>query len=163
MSSRLILLWIAFSMIQSIFLRELWPSKKKKDQAIEACRFSPTKEIQKDAICWKVIASVLWDCEGVLKIDYLQKGQTITGAYYASNLRQLTLSQTTYFRLFQTERVCRRQFQIQWKWQKSLQMGRKQCEERRNCSLRAISPFPTAFSKDLSCRHLKTSACLGKS
>ena len=35
--------------------------------------------------------------------------------------------------------------------------------KRRNCSLRAISPFPTVFSKDLYCRHVKTRACLGKS
>ena len=26
-------------------------------------------------------------------------------------------------------------------------MGRKHCGKRRNCSLRAISPFPTVFSK----------------
>ena len=32
--------------------------------------------------------------------------------------------------------------------------------KRRNCSLRAISPFPTVFSKDLYCRHIKTRACL---
>ena len=61
----------------------------------------------------------------------------------------LTLSQTTNFRRFQTERGCRRQFQIWWKWQKVLQTGRKHCGKRRNCSLRAISPFPTVFSKDL--------------
>ena len=47
--------------------------------------------------------------------------------------------------------------------QRVLQMGRKHCGKRRNCSLRAISPFPTVFSKkDLYCRHVKTSACLGK-
>ena len=28
--------------------------------------------------------------------------------------------------------------------------------------LRAISPFPTVFSKDLYGRHIKTRACLGK-
>ena len=28
-------------------------------------------------------------------------------------------------------------------------MGRKQCGKRKNCSLRAISPFPTVFSKTL--------------
>ena len=28
-----------------------------------------------------------------------------------------------------------------------LQMGRKHCGKRRNCSLQAISPFPTVFSK----------------
>ena len=74
----------------------------------------------------------------------------------------LTLSQTTNFRLFQTERVCRRQFQIWRKWQKPLQTGRKHCGKWRNCSLRAISPFPTVFSKDLCCRHVKTRACLRK-
>ena len=40
--------------------------------------------------------------------------------------------------------------------------GRKHCGKRRNCSLRAISPFPTVFSKDLYCRQVKTRACLGK-
>ena len=35
-------------------------------------------------------------------------------------------------------------------------MGRKHCRKWRNCSLRAISPFPTVFSKDLNCRLIKT-------
>ena len=34
-------------------------------------------------------------------------------------------------------------------------MGRKHCGKRRNCSLRAISSFPTVFSKYLYCRHVK--------
>ena len=29
------------------------------------------------------------------------------------------------------------------------------CGKRRDCSLRAISPFPTVFSKDLYCGHVK--------
>ena len=32
--------------------------------------------------------------------------------------------------------------------------GGKHCGKRRNCSLRAISPFPTVFSKDLYCTGL---------
>ena len=60
----------------------------------------------------------------------------------------LTHYQTTDFRLFQTERVCRRQLQIWRKWQKVIQTGRKHCGKRRNCSLRAISPFPQCFQKD---------------
>ena len=72
----------------------------------------------------------------------------------------LTLSQTTSFRVFQIERVCRQQF-LSW-WQKVFQMDRKHCGKRRNCSLRAISPFPTVFSKGLYCRHVKTRASLGK-
>ena len=34
--------------------------------------------------------------------------------------------------------------------------------KRRNCSLRAISPFPTVFSKILYCRYIRTRPCLGK-
>ena len=72
----------------------------------------------------------------------------------------LTHYQTTNFRLFQTERVCRRQFQIWRKWRKVIQTGRKHCGKRRNCSLRAISPFPTVFSKRLvSKRRQKVSLC----
>ena len=74
----------------------------------------------------------------------------------------LTLSQTTNSRLFQTERVCKQQFQIWWKWWKVLWRGRKHCGKRRNCSSRAISSFPTVFSKDLYCRHVKTRTCVGK-
>ena len=31
-----------------------------------------------------------------------------------------------------------------------VEIAEKHCGERRNCSLRAISPFPTVFSKSLS-------------
>lgn len=37
----------------------------------------------------KVMASVFWDSGGVLMVDYLPKGQTITGNYYAEELRRL--------------------------------------------------------------------------
>ena len=45
---------------------------------------------------------------------------------------------------------------------KFIKVGRKHCGKRRNCSLRAISPFTTVFSKDLYSRHVKMRACLGK-
>ena len=82
-------------------------------------------------------------------------GQTVS-------LVRLSLSQTTIFRLFQTERGCRRQFQIWWKLPKVLRKGRKHCGKRRNCSLWEVSPFPTVFSNDFYCRHVKTRACFGK-
>ena len=41
--------------------------------------------------------------------------------------------------------------------------GRKHWGKRRNFSYRAISPFPTMFSKDLYGRYVKTRAYLGKS
>ena len=72
----------------------------------------------------------------------------------------LTHYQTTNFRLFQTERVCRRQFQIWPKWQKVIQMGRKHCRKRINCSLQAISPLSTVFSKGLFPRGVKRRRCM---
>ena len=73
----------------------------------------------------------------------------------------LTHYQMTNFRLFQTERVCRRQFQIWRKWKKIIQTWGKHCGKRRNCSLRAISPFPAVFSKGLFPRGVKRCHCLG--
>ena len=37
----------------------------------------------------KVMASVFWDAHGVIFSDYLEKGRTITGAYYVALLDQL--------------------------------------------------------------------------
>ena len=42
-----------------------------------------------------------------------------------------------------------------------LQKGRKICGKRRNCSSRAISPFPTVFSKALYCRYFKNQGLFG--
>ena len=38
----------------------------------------------------KVMARLFWDTRGIMYTDYLEKGQTITGAYYVSLLRQLS-------------------------------------------------------------------------
>lgn len=37
----------------------------------------------------KVMASVFWDTRGIIMIDYLEKGRTITGAHYVNQLDQL--------------------------------------------------------------------------
>jgi hypothetical protein len=37
----------------------------------------------------KVMASVFWDAEGILLIDCLEKGKTITGEYYSNLLTRL--------------------------------------------------------------------------
>ena len=44
------------------------------------------------------------------------------------------------------------------KMKESSPNGLKHYEKRRYCSLRAISPFPAVFSKDLNRRHVKTRA-----
>ena len=35
------------------------------------------------------MASVFWDSQGVIMIDYLKQGRTINSAYYAAELRRL--------------------------------------------------------------------------
>ena len=40
--------------------------------------------------------------------------------------------------------------------------GRKHCGKRRNCWLRAISPFPTVLYKDLHRRHVKPGLVCGR-
>ena len=37
----------------------------------------------------KVMASIFWDSQGVIMIDYLEQGYTENGAYYAGELRRL--------------------------------------------------------------------------
>ena len=73
----------------------------------------------------------------------------------------LTLSQTINFRLLQTGKLCRRQFQTCLRWQEVLQEDRKHWEKEK-LLVTSISPFPTVFSNGLYWRHLKTRACLGK-
>ena len=49
--------------------------------------FAPAKEGQKLCpLLEKVIASTFWYAEVTLMVNYLQKGQTINGAYYSSLL-----------------------------------------------------------------------------
>ena len=68
----------------------------------------------------------------------------------------LTLSQTTNFRIFQTERVCTKDnFRVDENGRKD----RKHCGKRGNFSSQVISPFPTVFSKALYYRNVKIKAC----
>ena len=53
----------------------------------------------------------------------------------------------TNFRLFQTERVCRRQFQIRWKWQKIIQTGRNTVRKGEIACDEQFLLFPQCFQK----------------
>ena len=77
-------------------------------------------------------------------------------------LSSLTLSRMTNFRLFQAERVCRRRFQIWWKWQELLQIGWKHCEKNRNCWLRVFSIFFHSVFKRLILQTSKNQGLFGK-
>ena len=68
----------------------------------------------------------------------------------------------TNFRLFQTEEFADNNFKLGENGRNFSKRVENTVEKRRNCLSRAISPFPTVFSKDLHCRHAKTRACLRK-
>jgi histone-lysine N-methyltransferase SETMAR len=63
-------------------------TKNQSKQWIEPGLSAPKKaKIAKSAD--KVMATVFWDVNGIILIDYLEKGKTITGKYYAALLDQL--------------------------------------------------------------------------
>ncbi|UYV62215.1 hypothetical protein LAZ67_1008243 [Cordylochernes scorpioides] len=49
----------------------------------------PPKKAKTVPSAGKVMVSVFWDSEGVLLLDFLNKGQTINGNYYANLVKQL--------------------------------------------------------------------------
>ena len=101
------------------------------------------------ALKWKPFENIVGKGENAVKQHFLPFPQCFLPFPKQISIfqRNLILSQTTNFRLFQTERFCRRQFQIWWKWKKNLQRDRKHCGKRRNCSLWAISLFPHSVFK----------------
>ena len=71
----------------------------------------------------------------------------------------LTHYQMTNFRLFQTERVCRRQFQIWRNWQKFIQTGRKHWEKEKLFITSNFSFSYSVFKGLVSQGHQKVSLC----
>ena len=49
----------------------------------------PPKKFKRVSSTGKVIASIFWDIQGVVMMDFLEEGRMIKGAYYAEELRQL--------------------------------------------------------------------------
>ena len=60
-------------------------SKQQSKQWAEASCSAP-KKTRSVPLAGKVMASVFLDAEGILIIDYLEKGKTITGEYYSNFL-----------------------------------------------------------------------------
>ena len=75
----------------------------------------------------------LWELRKVLILCSLHSPRRLTvfeTFRYWQIFCELSHYQTTNFRLFQTERVCRRRFLIWQKWKKVIQTGRKHCGKR---------------------------------
>ena len=49
--------------------------------AVETRRISSTQEVPHPTVGWKDMATIFWDCKGVLLVDYLPQKTTMTGPY----------------------------------------------------------------------------------
>ncbi|UYV82726.1 hypothetical protein LAZ67_22000679 [Cordylochernes scorpioides] len=65
------------------------PESKKQSMQWRHSGSPPPKKAKTVPSAGKVMVSVFWDSEGVLLLDFLNKGQTITGNYYAYLVKQL--------------------------------------------------------------------------
>jgi len=64
-------------------------SKQQSKQWAEAGCSAPKKTRSVPSVGKVIMASVFWDAEGILFIDYLEKGKTIIGEYYSNLLTRL--------------------------------------------------------------------------
>ncbi|KAL0822131.1 hypothetical protein ABMA28_004265 [Loxostege sticticalis] len=60
------------------------PETKRQSMSWKRPSSPPIKKFRVAPTAGKIMASVFWDSDGILFIDYVPKGQTITGPYYAS-------------------------------------------------------------------------------
>ncbi|UYV63717.1 hypothetical protein LAZ67_2005415 [Cordylochernes scorpioides] len=77
-----------------VALDETWahhftPESKQQSMQWRHSGSPPPKKAKAVPSAGKVMVSVFWDSEGVLLLDFLNKGQTITGNYYAKLMTQL--------------------------------------------------------------------------
>jgi histone-lysine N-methyltransferase SETMAR len=73
---------------QFVTMGETWihnytPESKQQSKQWREAGCSEPKKTRSIPSAGKVMASVFWDAEGILFIDYLEKGKTITGKYYS--------------------------------------------------------------------------------
>jgi len=65
------------------------PETKQQSMECGIAAHPAPKKFREQKSAGKVLASVFWDQDGILLIDYLPKGQTINAEYYSSLLVQL--------------------------------------------------------------------------
>jgi len=70
------------------WLQHFDPKSKMQSMAWKHVSFPPARKLRVVASAHEVMATVLGDAEGIVLIDYLQYGRTITGIYYADLIRK---------------------------------------------------------------------------
>jgi len=75
--------------MDEIWLYRYDPETKQQSMEWRHSGLSRPKKFQVQKSAGKVLASIVWDQDGVLLIDYLPKGQTNNAEYYSSLLVQM--------------------------------------------------------------------------
>ena len=75
--------------IEETWVHHFQPETTQQSKQWKHLCFLHSKEAKTVMSAGKVNASIFWVAEGILLVDYLDKGHTFTGAYYADLLRQL--------------------------------------------------------------------------
>jgi len=78
-----------FITIYETWIHHYRPESKQQSKQWTEARCSAPKKARSVPSAGKVMASVFWDAEDILFIDYLEKGETIIGEYYSSLLTRL--------------------------------------------------------------------------
>jgi len=81
--------WRQFVTVDETWVHHYTPETKQQSKQWIAPGESASKKAKAVLSAGKVMATVFWDSEGIIFIDYLQKDQTITGEYYTILLNRL--------------------------------------------------------------------------
>lgn len=78
-----------FVTVDETWVHHFDPETKNQSKGWKRPSSPPIKRFKVSASAGKIMASVFWDAEGIIMIDYLSKGETINGEYYASLMKKL--------------------------------------------------------------------------
>ncbi|XP_026828418.1 histone-lysine N-methyltransferase SETMAR-like [Ooceraea biroi] len=78
-----------FVIVDETWIHHYTPETKEQSKQWVASGESAPKKAKIVPSAGKVMATVFWDSQGIILIDYMEKGKTITGAYYSSLLDHL--------------------------------------------------------------------------
>lgn len=78
--------------MNEVWLYHFIPEKRKQSMESKHQGSPVTYQFCLQSIAGKIMRAVFWDAEGILMIDYLHRGQTITGAYCTSFINKKTLA-----------------------------------------------------------------------
>ena len=72
-----------FITVDETWIHRYIPESKQQSKQWTEAGCSAPKKTRSVPSAGEVMASVFWDAEGILFVDYLEKGKTITGKYYS--------------------------------------------------------------------------------